>query len=100
MSACQAAGQTDRLRLETSMPSPCTGTSRWVSLHVPCGAEETNLDTETKATLSQAIRSSADATNDVVRDAVASSVDGGVCHDGGDQAVAGVETEGDASRDK
>ena len=68
------------LRLEgVAATSPCAGTSRWVSIHGPCGAAETALDTPTKATLASAIRDSADAANGLVRDAVATSVPGGTC---------------------
>ena len=68
------------LALEVSSPSPCVGPSRWVRhLTGPCGADETPLDNATKATLASAIRSSADAPNLFVRDAVVSSVAGGHC---------------------
>ena len=66
------------LRLDVGAPSPCTGTSRWRNLGGPCGATETALDADTKATLAQAIRGSTDAANPYVRDAIPNTVSCGL----------------------
>ena len=70
----------DLPHLDVSATSPCMGTARWRRLwSTPCGTDETPLDADTKATLIEAVRSSADAANPLVRDAVASAVIGGTC---------------------
>lgn len=71
------------LRLDASVSSPCTGTSRWIRLEPvqPCGANATALDNDTKQTLAAAIVNSSDALNPRVRDVVANTVLGGVCSD-------------------
>lgn len=70
------------LRLDGSgVVSPCIGTARWRKLSGPCGADETALDADTKATLADAIRGSTDAANPLVRDAIPNTVEGGSCTD-------------------
>ena len=65
------------LRLESGAPSPCVGTARWRKIRSgECGTDETPLDTNTKATLAQAIRGSTDAANPFVRDAIPNTVAG------------------------
>lgn len=88
------------LPMDANVRSPCIGVSRWMNKSaLACGADETPLDAETKATLSSAIRSSTDASNPFVRDAVASSVAGGSCTTMSDDGVSpiGAKVEVDGS---
>ena len=62
-----------------SPPPPVQAPPGGLRLNAPCGAAETALDTATKTTLASAIRNSADVSNAIVRDAVATSVQGGTC---------------------